>query len=397
MMPLKMKRNPVCLPESKMPRKRLLAVLFAIGLLVTFGSACGPRTRPASLAAVGLENAGAAEPPAPIPAPAPKRVSLIAVGDLMTDRNVGDAIARNGYRSILAEVRNLTSAADLSFANLECPLSTVGSHDPNNCCFRAQPSTVKVLVDGGFDIVSLANNHSLNAGREGIVQTYDVLDRQQISYCGAWRDKAHSGEPTVLQAGEGPLSFAFIGATDLSFDCGSYNKVAKDRGNLIAQVRAARKRADLVCVSLHWGDEYQTLPNKRQVGTAHAAIDAGADLILGHHPHVLEGIEVYRGKPILYSMGNFVFDQREGERMESAIFRLDYTQGSGWQICARPIWIPRPRLGPVFPSAARRGKILTRLEKISKPLGTTLQIKDGKAWLRIPEDAAAAAEVKGST
>lgn len=380
-----------------MPMTRLLSVLFAIGLMLVIGSACGPHPKPAALSTVGIEKVAEAEPAAPAPAPVPKRVSLIAVGDVMTDRDVGTAIARNGYRSILAQVRDVTRASNVSFANLECPLSTAGAHDPKNCCFRAQPSTVKVLVDGGFDIVSLANNHSLNAGREGIQQTYDVLDKQQIAYCGAWRDKNHAGEPTYLQAGEGPTKIAFIAATDLSFDAGSYNKVARDRSNLIAQIQAARQHADLVCVSLHWGDEYQTLPNKRQVGTAHAAIDAGADLILGHHPHVLEGLEVYRGRPILYSMGNFVFDQREGERMESAIFRFEHTQGGGWQICATPIWIPRPRLGPVFPPAARRDAILARLVRISKPLGASLQITDGKAWLRIPEGAAAAATVKGST
>lgn len=376
-----------------MAMKRLIPLLFGLGLILASGSACGPRPKPAPLSAVGLESAAAAEPEEQLR----KRVSLIAVGDVMTDRNVGDAIARNGSRSILAKVRAVTADADVSFANLECPLSTAGGHDPKNCCFRARPSTVNVLVDGGFDIVSLANNHTLNAGREGIAQTYDVLDKQQIPYCGAWRDKARSGEPTYLEAGEGPVKMAFIGATDLSFEHGSYNKVTADRSNLVAQIRKAKQNADLVCVSVHWGDEYKTLPNKRQVGTAHAAIDAGADLILGHHPHVLEGIEVYRGKPILYSMGNFVFDQREGERMESAIFRLEYTAGWGWQICAKPIWISRPRLGPGFPDAARRDKILARLAKISKPLGTTLQIKDGKAWLRIPESAPAAATAKGSS
>ncbi|MEI6503944.1 MAG: CapA family protein, partial [Armatimonadota bacterium] len=311
--------------------------------------------------------------------------TMIAVGDVMTDRNVGKAIAANGMDSILAKVRDLTEAADVSFCNLESPLSSVGPHDPANCSFRARPETVGVLLDGGFDIVTLANNHSLNAGREGILQTLDVLDKNHIQYCGAWRDKAKIGEPTYREVGEGPVKLAFIGMTDLSFGHGSYNKVAADRANLVAQIKDAKRHSDLVVVSFHWGDEYMPLPNQRQRNTAHAAISAGADLVLGHHPHTLEGIEVYRGRPILYSMGNFVFDQKEGERMESAIFQIEYSRGWGWQIMAKPVWIPRTRMGPIFPEVARRDRILARLQKISKPLGTTLRIKGGKAWLRVAE------------
>lgn len=406
-----------------MRMKRIAPLVAGLALLLVSACLLGLQSRPAAVAGPALSA-----PPAPVaPAPAPTpdatvaaageaavaagparedassgggklRLSMIAVGDLMTDRNVGKAIAANGYRSILERVRDLTRDADVSFANLECPLSSSGPHDPSNCSFRARPETVKVVTDGGFDIVSLANNHSLNAGREAILQTLDVLDKEQVKYCGAWRDRSATCAPTYLQAGEGPVRLAFIAATDLSFGHGSYNKVAPDRSNLLAQIRAARQQADLVVVSVHWGDEYQSLPNQRQRNTAHAAVNAGADLVLGHHPHTLQGVEIYRGKPVLYSMGNFVFDQREGERMESAIFHLDYARGWGWQIFAKPIWIPRARMGPIFPEAARRDRILARLQKISRALGTTtLEVKNGKAWLRVPEGAAGAAARKGNT
>lgn len=329
------------------------------------------------------------------PATGPKKFSMIAVGDIMTDRNVGGAIKSNGVHSILEKVRALTSDADVSFANLESPLSTTGPHSPSDCIFRARPETVQVLVDGGFDVVTLANNHTFNAGREGLLQTFDMLDKHGIKYCGADRER-RGDQPAILTVGTGPVRVGFIGATDLSIEHGSYNKVAPDRSNLIAQIQAARPYCDILAVTFHWGEEYQSLPTQRQKNTAHAAINAGADLVLGHHPHTLEGIEVYKGKPILYSMGNFVFDQREGERMESAIFKLDYAEGWGWQIMAKPIWIPRSRMGPIYPSAERRDKILARLARISKPLGTTLKIENGKAWLRIPASVAAGATKEGS-
>lgn len=366
--------------------RRALSLVVLAALVLGAGLLLRPRRGPQTPPTAGSAN------PAVTPAEAAsgtranvarKRFTMIACGDVMTDRNVGKAILANGADSILAKVRDFTRCGDLSFCNLEAPLSTAGPHDPSNCCFRARPETVKVLLDGGFDIVSLANNHTLNAGREGILQTFDTLEKSNILYCGAWRDKTKAGQPTYIEAGEGPVRFGFIAMTDLSFGHGSYNKVSADRANLVAQIQATRPHCDIVVVSFHWGDEYMPLPNQRQRNTAHAAINAGADLVLGHHPHTLEGLEVYKGKPILYSMGNFVFDQKEGERMESAIFQIDYTSGWGWQIMAKPVWIPRSRLGPIYPETARRDRILARLAKISKPLGTTLQLKDGKAWLRI--------------
>ncbi|MEN6549006.1 MAG: CapA family protein [Armatimonadia bacterium] len=360
-----------------------MPVLVVFVAVVVLAGALGALVRPAA-SPTGLTVAAAAEP-TPQAQSDKKQFTMIAVGDMMTDRNVGDAIRRNGSLSILEKVRELTRSADVSFANLECPLSTSGPHAPKDCVFRARPETVAVVKDGGFDIVSLANNHSLNAGREGVLQTLEILDKQGIPYCGARRDRTKGGEASYLKVGQGPVTVGFIAATDLSFGHGSYNKVDPDRANLIAQIQAARPLCDILCVSFHWGDEYQSLPNQRQRNTAHAAVRAGADLILGHHPHTLQGVEVYQGKPILYSMGNFVFDQREGERMESAIFHLEWVQGWGWQIFAKPVWIPRSRMGPIYPEVARRDRILARLTKISKPLGTTLQVKDGKAWLRVAE------------
>jgi poly-gamma-glutamate synthesis protein (capsule biosynthesis protein) len=362
----------------------LLLALLCMVLWVTSapGNAPRPGLTPAGAPAAGQPATTAQEPPRP------RQFTMVAVGDLMTDRNVGKAIQSNGVHSILSKVRDLTSAADVSFANLECPLSTEGPHDPSNCCFRARPETVQVVLDGGFDIVSLANNHSLNAGRAGVLQTLDVLDKHKVLYCGARRDREKGGEPTFLTVGNPPVKLGFLAATDLSFEHGSYNKVATDRANLVAQIQATRPQCDLLFVSLHWGEEYQDLPNQRQKGTAHALVDAGADVILGHHPHTLQGTEVYNGKLILYSMGNFVFDQREGERMESAIFHLKWVEGWGWQVFAKPIWIPRSRMGPIYPSTVRRDKILARLSRISKPLGTTWQVQGGKAWLEVDAEPA---------
>ena len=314
-----------------------------------------------------------AEPPAvvgnqPPSSRQPRQFTLVAVGDVMLDRAVGRAIKRYGPQRILECVRDRLRAADITFCNLESPLSTRGAHDPHNCVFRADPSAVAVLKDGGFDIVSIANNHTLNSGRRTFVDTMDVLDRYGIKYCGGRRNKETSWWPVYMYAGG--LKIGFMAYTDLSFPHGSDNKVAADMSNLKKQVAVADGKCDLLVVSFHWGEEYHRVPTKRQRQVARAAIEAGADLILGHHPHVLEGITAYAGAPILYSMGNFVFDQRPGERMESAIFELRYTEGQGWEVRAIPVWIPRTRFGPEYPSPERARKIARRLLEISAKVGS---------------------------
>lgn len=320
---------------------------------------------------------------APSPVLPPKSFWMVAVGDIMLDRNVGRSIERWGPASMVEKVRRQLSQANLTFANLECPLSTEGAHDPANCCFRADPRAVEVLRAGGIDLVSLANNHFLNGGREAVLQTLDLLDQHHIAYAGARRDREKGLEPTFVQVGQvkvGALAF-----TDLSFEHGSYAKYDRDPVAARAAVTEARKHCDLLLVSVHWGEEYESMPSARQRETARALIDAGADCILGHHPHTLQGIAVYRGRPILYSMGNFIFDQREGQRMESAIFDLWWKQNGAWQIRATPIWIESGRFRPVYPSAERARKITARLDKITSALGTKTAVRNGCLVVRLPQ------------
>lgn len=297
-----------------------------------------------------------------------RRFSLVAVGDIMLDRGVARAIARHGWASILCCVRDRLRAADITFGNLESPLSTRGAHSPKDCVFRAHPSTVRVLIDGGFDIVSVANNHTMNSGRQTLLDTLDVLRRSGVRYVGARAEKSISWWPVHLQAGG--LTVGFMAFTDLSFEDGSYSKVGRDLTKFAEKISTAARKVDLLVVSFHWGEEYQSVPSQRQRQVARVAIEAGADLILGHHPHVLQGMAALSGAPILYSMGNFVFDQRQGERMESAIFELNYAEGDGWHITAVPVIIPSSRFGPEYPPSGRARKIARRLAELSAKVGT---------------------------
>lgn len=344
-------------------------------------------------AADGQAVAVVTEPPAP---PPPRTFTMIAVGDVMLDRMVDKRIEANGAESILADVRDDLRAADLTIANLECPLADKGPHAPDDCIFRADPDTVRVLLDGGIDIVALANNHTLNSGAAPLMETIEHLENAGVAYCGAARDRERAWEPRLMTVERTRLGF--ISCTDLSFEHGSMCKVGADLDAFKAHIAQAQAQCELLIVSVHWGNEYEKRPTERQQTVARAAIDAGADLIIGHHPHTLQGVGRYRGAPILYSCGNFVFDQREGERMESAVFHLTWHEEEGWRIRMAPVWIPHRRCGPIYPDEERAAAIINRLATLSGNLGVSVTVQGTEGFADIagadaPEDDEAAEDL----
>ncbi len=340
---------------------------------------CG--SSPTSPGSSGSEPATIVLPPV-VPGPGPGDVHLAAVGDIMLDRGVADAIAHNGLASILPVVARQLQAANITFANLECPLAAAGPHDPDKAIFRADPKTIEVLVQGGVDIVSLANNHTLNSGTAGLIETIGHLEGAGIEYVGASRDPAHGSAPVFLDARGKRIGF--LAYTDLPFQHDSQSKVDAGLARLRAQVAAAKDSCDLLVVSFHWGVQDDSAITNRQVDVARACIDSGADLILGHHPHVLQGAEIYKNRLILYSMGDFVFDARTVEEAEGAIFEIYYRPNEGLHLWMTPVYIPASRMGPEYPPAPKRDRILRRFAQLSAERSAALQIVDGLGFLNCP-------------
>jgi len=362
---------------QELPR-RMLVTAVAVVLALVAGCLANQGARE-------ITSDAAVTPVSAVARPVPQKLHLVAVGDIMLDRSVEDKIEANGCASIVEQVADHLRQGDIVFGNLECPLSTVGPHQPYGpCVFRADPKTVEVLTLGSFDIVSLANNHALNSGRAALLQTMDHLEQAGIAYVGAAPTKAHGSAPTFITVRD--IRVGFLAYTDLSFECSSYSKVDQDLTRLRQQIKRARNNCNLLIVSYHWGEEYRRKPTSRQVKVAHASIEAGADVVLGHHPHVLEGIELYQNRPILYSMGNFIFDQRSGERMESGIFDLYYVQSRGWRVEMTPVWIPWSRLGPEYATRQKRDRIAQRIQRLSAELGTVVERIDGIACVGYPTD-----------
>ncbi len=257
------------------------------------------------------------ELPAPVPEPAPKQekrtATLLFVGDIMLSRNIGRIMAeRNDWRYPFLEVADTLASADLTFGNLEGPISSRGVKQGSIYSFRADPRSAEGLAYAGFDVVSLANNHMLDYGKEAFLDTLDALTDAGISYAGGGADFKAAHGPAVWEANGMKVAFlAYTNLVPVSFTKETAQPAIAfaDVAQMTADIASAKAQADAVVASFHWGEEYQTAHNAYQERIAKAAIDAGALLVIGHHPHVAQEVERYNGGVIAYSLGNFVFDQ----------------------------------------------------------------------------------------
>lgn len=255
--------------------------------------------------------------PSPSPSARPgKIITLMAVGDIMLGRTMGDLIMEEGPEAPFLNTGETLSTADITVGNLECPISTRGLGEDKKYTFRAPITAGESLAVAGFDLVSLANNHILDYGSLGLEDTLQTLASNQIHAVGAGMDNTEAYAPVFIEV-DGLrlafLAFADIPPTDydyLAWEAGP-NKpgVAWAHEQKVREgVQAAKNQADIVIVLVHNGYEFIETVASHQLEIARLAIDSGASLVIGSHPHVLQRIEPYRDGLIVYSMGNFVFD-----------------------------------------------------------------------------------------
>jgi poly-gamma-glutamate capsule biosynthesis protein CapA/YwtB (metallophosphatase superfamily) len=314
-----------------------------------------------ALAALVLAASPAYMPTLPPVGPDPC-ITLVAVGDVLLARGIGERIDRHGLEWPFQHVTSILESADIAFCNLECPLTERGAKVNKVFCFKADPGAVQCLSGAGFDIVSLANNHTLDCGRTGLVETMDVLDAAKIAYTGAGRDEAGAREPVIL--GRNGLRIAFLARNALLPESPRYRTNAPsiallDPDTIEDEVADAARQADVVIVSLHWGVEYREYPQPDQEELAHRIIDAGADLVLGHHPHATQPVEEYHGGLIAYSLGNFLFDNASPWCRESMILKVWLTRSGPPEYEVIPVeladWRPTPNCHPLGPPFVRGG------------------------------------------
>ncbi|MFH1508758.1 MAG: CapA family protein [bacterium] len=239
--------------------------------------------------------------------------TIVCGGDVMLSRTVGAKIVAAGdnvlpFKNIAEEF----SAVDISFVNLEAPFYDQGPSVTEGIVFKSEPETIAGLKFAGIDIVSLANNHFGNQGQAGMKYTYNYLDENNIAYTGAGNNYTEAHTVKVLE--KNGIKFGFLAYNGIAPR--SYEATADSAGlawshpdEIAADVEKSRPNVDVLLVSIHAGTEYTHTPNENQIVVARRAIDAGADIIVGHHPHVVQTIEKYKEGLIIYSLGNLVFDQ----------------------------------------------------------------------------------------
>lgn len=309
-------------------------------------------------------------------------VTFCAAGDIMLARGCGTMIRRHGMDYPFAEVGSYISLHDFAFANLECPMSSRGRAVANPITFRADSSLVEVLKRSGFDVFSLANNHMLDYGPVALLDTRRILLEHGFLPVGSGKDASGAHEPVIVE--KRGTKAAFLAYVDVY---GFGPIMAKDRpvpafldsAGVQEDIGRARPLADIVIVSVHWGTEYVDHPTERQTAFAHLMIDSGADIVIGHHPHVLQSIEKYKGKFIFYSLGNFVFDQPHLLERESVIFSCVFRDGRIISPCVTPVFMLEKAFRPVFPDCVEVKNLTERIKKISDGMG--VKFRDGDTVL----------------
>ena len=237
-------------------------------------------------------------------------VVLAAVGDVNLGAATAEAIRAYGAEYPWSSAAPLLSAADVAIANLECAVSTRGEPAPKEFTFRGDPAALPALARAGVDVVSLANNHSLDYGRDAFLDTLRHLRREGVAVAGGGRDLAASREPATLELGGLKLAvFAYSDVRPAGFDAGraSPGAAPAELTAIRTDVGRAHRRGDTVVVYFHWGTELASTPDSRQDVFARAALEAGATVVLGSHPHVLQPVEQRQSRLVAWSLGNFVF------------------------------------------------------------------------------------------
>ena len=350
----------------------------ALALLLAVLAGCAaPRGAAPARPGTGVPAAGPPVPalpahggevkPAPSNAPAIRtvaRATIAAVGDVLMHEAVKrsaqahrDDAPDGGYAWLYAPVADLLSQPDLTFANLESPVAPDAGTGTREYVFNASPEAVLALRHAGVDLVSVANNHAFDQGRRGFEETLRRVEAAGLRAVGAG-PADHPAGPLLVDAGG--LSLAFLGWAHFFNQDGNDCRPAKpgappclqaahlDRARAVEVVREAAARADAVIVSLHWGTEYEQQPRSEDVDLAHQLADAGALVVLGHHPHVLQPVELYPRADgttavIAYSLGNFVSNQsrkyvhgvtpekvaatRDGALLRVTLAKRDYGRG----------------------------------------------------------------------
>jgi len=317
-------------------------------------------------------------------------ITIAAVGDLMLGNRTSPFLKEFGPDYPFVDVRPVLEKADIVVGNLESPISTRGKAVENKkFTLRAGPLAAKALKQGGFRVVTLANNHMMDFGPLALQDTLATLDENGILYTGAGMDLDDARSPAILKIKGKTVAFL---AYSLTFPL-EFFASAKRPGTapgyaefVKADIEKVRSHADLVVVSFHWGAELLTAAKDYQIALGRQAIDWGADLVLGAHPHVLQELELYKGRFIAYSLGNFVFGSESNRTNTSMILLLTFKGKSLVRVEVAPLDVNnyRVKYQPRVLTGKTAVEVLESINTASERFNTKLMIEKDRGLILLP-------------
>jgi poly-gamma-glutamate capsule biosynthesis protein CapA/YwtB (metallophosphatase superfamily) len=314
-------------------------------------------------------------------------LSLIAVGDIMLGGRTRRRIREHGRDYPFSAVLPILQRAPIVLGNLEGPLAQKAQKQNRNFSYRVKPKVATSVLRAGINVVTLANNHLVDCGREGVLETLEALAAAGVTPLGAAANQNAAHEPVIREAGG--VRIGLLGYYWNRRCAATANLPGSAMGvfeELETDIRQLRTRVDRVVVTFHWGRPYNPEPSPRARAKARFAIDCGAHAIVGHHPHIIQAFEVYRRCPIFYSIGNFAFGSGNS-RAEGLMLGFRFEEARTL-VNVYPLYVknrdPRVNYQPKLVRGEAAERMLRRLIEISSRSGGRLKIERGTGKLDLP-------------
>ena len=385
-------------PNKLLPIAAVLASLLLVGTFafaLTNGKGATGSSQAAGTAQATSSDAAAASGDAATSsdgvakATEPYSISFVSTGDFIIWRNEAQYVDENGGASPVADVAEYLASADVAITNVESPLSDNDTEPvpDKDVYILGRPAAIDSIEACGIDMASMANNHIMDYGGPALKDTIDALDRIGVKHAGAGMTEEEAGKIAELE--KDGVKIALLSWTDIVPDYfiayGDEPGVVSARLNMddaCKRVREAKATHDIVLVSMHWGIEYEHYTDPGlQDDPAHKLVDAGADVILGNHPHVVQGIEFYKDSLIAYAHGNFVFYQLYDDCHESYLLGFDMTNEGIKNVVLTPLHLDDEWGIPHYATGEQAQATLERLQEISSDMNTQFEIRDDKAYV----------------
>lgn len=316
----------------------------------------------------------------PAKAVTPDVHTIVAVGDIMLSGKAESVLAVKGYDYPFRNTKlaALISSADVAFANLEYPVTARGEQfEQKKYTFKGKPESLTAVRQAGFRLLSLANNHTMDFGPDGLQSTLRYCNQRKLVAAGAGMDLSEARHLRIVKRNGvrfGLLAYSLTYPKEFWATADTAGTCYGNRSFLEEDIPRATPQVDILIVSFHWGEELNPVPKPYQIALGRLAVDLGASVVVGHHPHVPQPIEIYKDTPIIYSLGNYAFGSYSTNTPISFVAEILFSDNKAVQVNLHPIIVnngevnfqPRPATGKI------REEIIAYLQAISAPFHTII-------------------------